>query len=173
MDDVEQVQIPSFSAEPTLLACNTNDGSYLQVTRSSIRTIRAKHFSEVRRSLWETSSPILLASCSNDLVVAVLASKEIVGLRILNEDLRKVFSLPCTEDVSCLKSFIVNGKTILAYGSWDMTVRMVEIPSLNPVLFSPLVLDAVPRTIEFGVFCSVENIFIAYGTDDVNHVVLA
>lgn len=142
-EELDELEIPALDSSSTSIYCShVEDGVFLQVTPTQIRTIQ--HGSGLQSSWNAPEDARILGACSSDNQIAIALSSRTVSIfHLVETRLGLKFSFELDDEVSCIHCF----SGILAIGLWNMSVVTFSMADAKKMQHISLSEDVMPRSI--------------------------
>eukprot|EP00455_Lapot_gusevi_P053385 TRINITY_DN8316_c0_g1_i6.p1 TRINITY_DN8316_c0_g1~~TRINITY_DN8316_c0_g1_i6.p1 ORF type:complete len:744 (+),score=248.39 TRINITY_DN8316_c0_g1_i6:149-2233(+) len=168
---MDEINIDGFLSEcPTLFCCNVLHDQLLQVTPTSVRLVDCSSLQLLTHWDPPLGSSITVAHASPTQVLVALGGGVLVLLEVGQEKgtITQTATTTLEHEISCLHLNLVGADPLrashVALGMWtDITVRVLELPSLRELSRDVLGVDILPRSVLFSRFASSTYLFCGLG----------
>ncbi|PRP85120.1 hypothetical protein PROFUN_07191 [Planoprotostelium fungivorum] len=164
-EELEETEIEGFSAEEqTIYSGNAKGGKFLQITPTSVRLVDSNSLKLVT-SWTPDNQKINVASCNNSQIVLGTGGGHVIYLQIQGDQLNEIGRAKLDAEISCIniKSTAGGDSSLCVVGLWDISVRLLILPSLTQVTKESLGGEILPRSVLLSTFEGIDYLFIALG----------
>eukprot|EP01083_Nonionella_stella_P074583 202363_1 len=155
-EGLEEIEIDGFQAAQTVFCSNVINDQIVQITSNCVRLISCSTMK--MNSIWEPSSDldvrINVAHANSVQILVACTGGNLILLGINGTDLKEVAHTTVPKEVSCLNICPLakdsEGAQFAVVGLWeDISLRMLEIPSLKEIRKEDLGGQIIPRSVLF------------------------
>jgi DNA damage-binding protein 1 len=161
--------IEGFVTDLQTICCETVIGdAFVQVTEQSVRLVDSESFKLISEWKPPSESPrIFIASANPSQIVLSVGEGRLIYLQIKDRALHQIKQVKLEHEVSCIDIHPLSGETstdIVAVGMWtEISVRILSLPTLEPVLVEKLGGEILPRSVLFVSFENINYLLCALG----------
>jgi len=166
-EDLEETEISGFALNQQSLFCgNVVANQYIQITSKGIYILSVTEQNIVARFDVQTESRIHVCGTNQGQVAIALKGTELCLFEIAENSLKQINTKTMSHDIACISIDPLNTKdslaSLCAVGLWDITVRILIVPSLQEIRKVEIGGEIIPRSLMFKTFIDT-YLFIALG----------
>eukprot|EP01114_Cavostelium_apophysatum_P022802 TRINITY_DN8377_c0_g1_i1.p1 TRINITY_DN8377_c0_g1~~TRINITY_DN8377_c0_g1_i1.p1 ORF type:complete len:965 (-),score=280.18 TRINITY_DN8377_c0_g1_i1:487-3381(-) len=169
-EELEEIEFAGFQSDEQTLYCgNAGAGQFVQVTSKGILLVDSATQELTTKWAPPGNNKINVASCVNSQVLVALGGGHLVYIEILGKEINVVSEVTLEHEIACVNisplgdSHEIKSK-VSAVGMWtDISVRLLEVPSLKLITKESLGGEVIPRSVLLTTFEGINYLLCALG----------